>query len=121
MSNVKWVVFTLPSRNLPNTFCFISPSICFISPTNCFVSPTNYCKAFLGAGFSSHGRFFISRTSKHLKLNFSLRWCHIYVAIFCWHLPVCLDVLVAPTNISRCICWCQHWVPTPSVGTYQYV
>ena len=29
-----WVVFTLPSGHLPNTFCFISPSICFISPTN---------------------------------------------------------------------------------------
>merc|ERR1712074_391304 len=25
---------TLPSGHLPNTFCFISPSICFISPTN---------------------------------------------------------------------------------------
>ena len=29
-----WVVFTLPFGHLPNTFCFISPSICFISPTN---------------------------------------------------------------------------------------
>ena len=26
--------FTLPIGHLPNTFCFISPSICFISPTN---------------------------------------------------------------------------------------
>ena len=29
-----WGYFTLPSRHLPNTFCFTSPSICFISPTN---------------------------------------------------------------------------------------
>merc|ERR1712090_129469 len=25
---------TLPFGHLPNTFCFISPSICFISPSN---------------------------------------------------------------------------------------
>ena len=28
------VVCTLSMGHLPNTFCFISPSICFISPTN---------------------------------------------------------------------------------------
>ena len=30
----EWGYFTLPIGHLPNTFCFISPSICFISPTN---------------------------------------------------------------------------------------
>ena len=47
----------------------------------------------------------------------------------CWHLPVCLVVLVGvntgcwhpvltPTSMSRGIGRCQHWVPTPSVNTY---
>ena len=28
---------------------------------------------------------------------------------------------LAPTSMSRHISRCQHWVPTPSVDTYQYV
>ena len=32
----------------------------------------------------------------------------------------CWDPVLAPTNTSRHTGRCQHWVPTPSVDTYQY-
>ena len=60
----------------------------------------------VGAGFRSQGHFLISTKQNFKTSHIQLGTCNI---------------MLAPTSMSRCIGRCQHWVPTLSVGTYQYV